>query len=195
MTVSEGLLRRFNVKSVRFVRKVIKLGLIVRAAVNPLSANPTKWSNRLKQFVGNMPTNCLSVFDHFVGLALKGLTALAKIGQSSSLIFCLMLVGNKRNKLAEPDFLMETPMFNIASLEQKIMISFQLGVSCNLWNTHDRAKFSKFFRSSSVTKLFRVLLIVKLTFGVDLLIPYLLEKVLCSIFLIFLGFKVRTLDF
>ena len=75
---------------------------------------------------------CLSVFDRFVGLALKGLTALAKIGQSSSLIFWLVLVGNKRNKLAEPDFLMETPMFNITSLEQKIMISFQLGVSCNL---------------------------------------------------------------
>ena len=34
---------------------------------NPLSANPTKWSNTLKQFV-------LSVFDYFVGLALKGLT-------------------------------------------------------------------------------------------------------------------------
>ena len=33
----------------------------------------TKWSNALKQFVGNLPTNCLSVFDHFVGLALKGL--------------------------------------------------------------------------------------------------------------------------
>ena len=33
-------------------------------SVNPLSANPTKWSNTL---------NCLSVFDHFVGLALKGL--------------------------------------------------------------------------------------------------------------------------
>ena len=41
--------------------------------VNPLSANFTKWSNTLKQFVGNLPTNCLSVFDHFVGLALKGL--------------------------------------------------------------------------------------------------------------------------
>ena len=40
---------------------------------NPLSANPTKWSNTLKQFVGNLPTNCLSVFDHFVELALKGL--------------------------------------------------------------------------------------------------------------------------
>ena len=40
---------------------------------NPLSANPTKWSNTLKQFVSNLPTNCLSVFDHFVKLALKGL--------------------------------------------------------------------------------------------------------------------------
>ena len=33
---------------------------------NPLSANPTKWSNTLKQFVGKLPTNYLSVFDHFV---------------------------------------------------------------------------------------------------------------------------------
>ena len=40
---------------------------------NPLSANRTKWLNTLKQFVGNWPTNCLSVFDHFVGWALKGL--------------------------------------------------------------------------------------------------------------------------
>ena len=43
------------------------------AKLNPLSANFTKWSNTLKQFVGNLPTNCLSVFDHFVGLALKRL--------------------------------------------------------------------------------------------------------------------------
>ena len=42
---------------------------------NPLNANPTKWSNTLKQFVGRLPTNCLSVFDHFVKLALKGLSA------------------------------------------------------------------------------------------------------------------------
>ena len=40
---------------------------------NSISANPTKWSNILKQFVGNLPTNCLSVFDHFLKLALKGL--------------------------------------------------------------------------------------------------------------------------
>ena len=38
--------------------------------MNPLSANRRKWSDTLKQFV---PTNCLSVFDHFLRLALKGL--------------------------------------------------------------------------------------------------------------------------
>ena len=41
--------------------------------VNPLSANPTKLSNTLKQFVGKLPTNCLSVFDNFVKLAFKRL--------------------------------------------------------------------------------------------------------------------------
>ena len=41
--------------------------------LNPLSANITKWSNTLKQFIGKFPMNFLSVFDHFVGLALKGL--------------------------------------------------------------------------------------------------------------------------
>ena len=38
-----------------------------------MSGNFTKWSNTLKQFVGKLLTNCLSVFDHFVGLALKRL--------------------------------------------------------------------------------------------------------------------------
>ena len=37
--------------------------------INPLSANPTKWSNKLKQFVANY----LSESDHFVELGLKGL--------------------------------------------------------------------------------------------------------------------------
>ena len=40
---------------------------------NPLSDNPEKWSNTLKQIVGNLPTISLSVFDHFMNLALKGL--------------------------------------------------------------------------------------------------------------------------
>ena len=39
---------------------------------NPLSANPTEWPNTLKQFVGKLPTNSLSMFDHFVKFALKG---------------------------------------------------------------------------------------------------------------------------
>ena len=41
--------------------------------LNPLSSNLTKWPNKLKQFVSNLPRNCLSVFDHFVILAVKGL--------------------------------------------------------------------------------------------------------------------------
>ena len=47
---------------------------ILYFSINPFSANFTKWSNTLKQFVGNLPTNCLSVFDHSVALTLKGLT-------------------------------------------------------------------------------------------------------------------------
>ena len=43
--------------------------------ISPFSANFTKWSNTLKQFVGNLPTDCVSVFDRFVGLVLKGLMA------------------------------------------------------------------------------------------------------------------------
>ena len=43
-------------------RKVEISGKSAEEAINPLSADPTKWSNTLEQFVGN-----------FVKLALKGL--------------------------------------------------------------------------------------------------------------------------
>ena len=43
--------------------------------LHPLSANPTKWSNARWRW-SKLPTNCLSVFDHFVGLTLKGLNKL-----------------------------------------------------------------------------------------------------------------------
>ena len=47
---------------------------IVRApSFNSLSANITKSSTTLKQFVSKLPTNCLSVLNNFVGLALTGL--------------------------------------------------------------------------------------------------------------------------
>ena len=45
---------------------------VMYESVDSLSANPTKWLNRLKQFARNLQANCLNVFDHFVGLALKG---------------------------------------------------------------------------------------------------------------------------
>ena len=57
--------------------------------INPLSANFTKWSNRLKQFVSKLSMNCLSVFDHFVGLAFKGLN---KRSQSMNVSVSLFLL-------------------------------------------------------------------------------------------------------
>ena len=43
--------------------------------INPLSANPIKWSNtlNLSAFADEL-FECVWVFDYFVGLALKGLT-------------------------------------------------------------------------------------------------------------------------
>ena len=46
-------------------------GYIKDKYINPLSAKFIKWSNTLKQIVGKLPTICLSVFDHFSGLAFK----------------------------------------------------------------------------------------------------------------------------
>ena len=45
------------------------LELVKTNCVNPLSVNPSKWVNTLKQFVGKLPRSCLYVFDHFVLLA------------------------------------------------------------------------------------------------------------------------------
>ena len=49
---------------------------------NPLSANFQKWSKALKQ-CKLLSTNCLCVFDHFMGLPLKGLTKIFVILYSS----------------------------------------------------------------------------------------------------------------
>ena len=48
---------------------------IAMSFFNPLSANPTQWSNRHKQFVGNLPTNwmCLTILWYW---SLKGKTSL-----------------------------------------------------------------------------------------------------------------------
>ena len=56
-----------------FFKTLMELSQIFHYSCNPFSANFTKWPNTLKHFVDNLPTNCLGVFDHFAGLALKGL--------------------------------------------------------------------------------------------------------------------------
>ena len=56
-----------------------------------LSANPTKWSDTIKQFFVSLLTNCFwRVFDHFLGLALKGLKfPLRLIALSYSTLICM----------------------------------------------------------------------------------------------------------
>ena len=61
---------------------------LVARKLNPLSAKITKWSNTLEKFVGNLLTNCLSVFDHFVGLALKGLKNKVLISDTQKVLAC-----------------------------------------------------------------------------------------------------------
>ena len=67
---------------------------------NPLSANPTKRSNTLKQFVGNLLTNFLSVFDHFVKLTLKGLTGQLRLQRLIKQIAHLLKVPFSRLELS-----------------------------------------------------------------------------------------------
>ena len=67
--------------------KIIIQLLASKDNVNPLSANPKKWSNTLKQFVGNLPTNCLTVFDHFVNLTFKSLILSKQVRRSRSVTF------------------------------------------------------------------------------------------------------------
>ena len=74
-----SLVRIENSFSTEWTSHYLLLGFI-----NPLSTSFTKWSNTLKQFVGNLPTNCLSVYDHFVKLALKALRLFAEVFKLST---------------------------------------------------------------------------------------------------------------
>ena len=78
------LLAQIPCKSLFFISvgtwsSIVKLNLQLsnshrRYCIYPLSTNFTKLSNAFKQFIGKLPTNCLSMFDHFVGLAPKELS-------------------------------------------------------------------------------------------------------------------------
>ena len=64
----------FSISIIDFIHQLLKNSVSIKSFhVNSLSASFTKWSNTLKQFVAKLPTNCLSVFDNFLGLALKRL--------------------------------------------------------------------------------------------------------------------------
>ena len=72
---------------------VISVTRISLELLRSLSAKLTKWPNTLKQFVGNLATNCLSVFGRFMGLALKGLRSLrADLSYACTCIFRLVLI-------------------------------------------------------------------------------------------------------
>ena len=113
--------------------------IIYSDSLNPSSAIPTKWSNTLKQFVGKLPTNCLSVFGHFVGLALKGLkytfvlfTSLILWYQSKSLIilnfifsWCIYFFEKcpwtPKKCLCKPRFTLLRQFFNPLSANSKML--------------------------------------------------------------------------
>ena len=69
-SVSKVFFKKIKSKFLEYAKKNIHSG----KKFNPLSANLTKWSNGLKQFVDKIPTNCLSVIGYFVKLSLKGLS-------------------------------------------------------------------------------------------------------------------------
>ena len=58
-----------------------------KGVLKNLNANPTKYPNTPKQFVGNLSMNCLNVFDHSVNLAFKGL----RIAENSQEKTCAFL--------------------------------------------------------------------------------------------------------
>ena len=69
--INEAGLSDFHKMCVTVIKMIYckqKLTLTHYRHFNPLGANITKWSNSLKQFVGNL----FELFDHFVILTFKG---------------------------------------------------------------------------------------------------------------------------
>ena len=56
-----------------WLSSIISIIISFSQPFNYLSANPTKWSNTLKQFIVKLSTNFLNEFDNFVKLSVKGL--------------------------------------------------------------------------------------------------------------------------
>ena len=107
---------------------------------NTLSTNPTKWSNTLKQFFGKLPTNYLSVFDHFAGLALKGLTELPTTNHLSHLSRKLdtlptdyRMLNNNWGELILAEYKTNLRIRSVKSLKDYLEThSFRLGVDLDM---------------------------------------------------------------
>ena len=80
--------------------------------IGPLSAKFIKWSNTLKQIVGKLPTICLSVFDHFSGLALKGLRIALLEAFFDNAKHILSVTGQKANLKTEVTRKQSQPKFS-----------------------------------------------------------------------------------
>ena len=107
--------------------------------------NPTKWSNTLKEFVAKLPTNCLSVLDHFVGLALRRL-----IWEDNSLKLFDFLLGNSTHNFLES--------FTVNFSEIKFSVSVKILYGCTFFSNF----FTKcLFMSNFCSKSFRKFLLKK----------------------------------
>ena len=110
---------------------------------NTLSTNPTKWSNTLKQFFGKLSTNYLSVFDHFAGLALKGLTELPTTNHLSHLWTKLdtlptdyWMLNNNWGELILAEYKTNLRIRSVKSLKDYLEThSFRLGVYLDIFKT------------------------------------------------------------
>ena len=60
--------------------------LSISIHINPLSANPHKMGKDTQTICRLLPTNCLSVFDYFVELALKALMSLLLVSFFSCVV-------------------------------------------------------------------------------------------------------------
>ena len=76
-----------------------------------------KWSNTLKLFVGNsgQPTNCLSMFDHFVELVLKGLMPRTSSFSMCVAMLLLFMQALFRNRSSPPELFLGKDVLKISS--------------------------------------------------------------------------------
>ena len=113
-----------------------------------MNDNPTKWPNTFKQFVGKLPTNFLSVFGHFVNLALKGLkfewqylsTMSPNVPQCLLISYWLRLGSMSLKLFFLYPFYLEILYWRIIKFENKIFFFF-----FRLRETHNALQLSVFF--------------------------------------------------